>query len=102
MEESNPAPLALLAGVDQDGVVEGLVELGGEVHNDLLDAQRQRTELLPLAAPVIHIDELFRIAEITDNIKLADRFSFGCRAGGSSCGKTGAFVRVFCPMAVAG
>jgi hypothetical protein len=39
--------------------------------------------LRTLSASVIHIDELVRVGEIPDNVKLADRFFLGCSAGSS-------------------
>ncbi len=58
-------------------------------------------ELPAPAASAVQIKELLCIGEVPDNIELADRFSFGCRAGGSRCAKIGAFVGFFCPLAVA-
>ena len=46
-----------------------------------------------LAAPAIQIEELFRPAKVADNVKLADRFSFGGGVGGSCAGKTCALAR---------
>jgi hypothetical protein len=58
-------------------------------------------ELSALGAPVLHIDELLRISEIPDNVKLANRFSLGCRESGARCVVACAFAWFACPMALA-
>ena len=46
-----------------------------------------------LPASVIQIEELFCPAKVANDVKLADRFSFGCGLGISRSGKTRALAR---------
>ena len=61
-----------------------------------------RRGFLALAGAVVHVHELFRAGEISDNVKFSDGFSFGGREGGLRGGEFDAFVGFFCPTAIGG